>query len=81
MRVFAVLAKSFPVVAGGNDEGRVEEGASLQPVKQAADLRVRLSDFAIVGNALRLGTPFGRRIVRRVRIVEVHPEEERTLRV
>ena len=68
VRQLAVLAERFAVIAGDDDD-RV---AAIDRREQARHLRVDVRDLAVVRLRIRR-----RRRVRRVRIVEMHPGEER----
>ena len=75
VRALAVVAKPFSVIARDDDERAVHLAMRAQPLEHARDLFVRERDLAIVRRARPRGEPRRRR-VRRVRIVEVNPDEE-----
>ena len=65
------------MVGDDGDEGAIEAAGPLQRRDQAADAGVDVGDLAVVGRRLEAGGERRRRIVRRVRVVQVHPAEER----
>jgi hypothetical protein len=65
MRPLAVLAEPFPVIGGNGDDGLLGNGGE-QLLQRGVDVR----DFSLVVVGERI-----RRIVRRVRIEEVNPDE------
>ena len=77
VRALAVIAEALAVVAHDDDHRAVEEVLRVELRDEAADLRVDERDLAVVrmpgvARLERLG-----RIVRGVRVVEMHPGEER----
>ena len=62
MRVLAVLAKTFAVIAGNRDDCLVDDAALAERVDDASDLRVGIGDFAIVGVAAGLRRELRRRL-------------------
>ncbi len=72
-----MLAERFPVIGGDDDHRAIQQPPLFESLEQAADLRIHEGDLADVGilsvcRSIRL-----RRIVRPVRIVQMHPQEER----
>jgi hypothetical protein len=75
-----VIAEPLAVIARHRDDrGRLGAGG-MQPDEQPRDLRIDERDLAVVGVAIRLLEERLRRIVGRVRIVEVDPRKERLRR-
>ena len=74
VRRLAVFAERLAVIGGDDDDRVVERVSGTKPVEQAAEHRVRIGDFGVVRRAAR--AIFGRCVVRRVRIEQVHPGEE-----
>ena len=75
MRPLAVIAEALAVIADDHDDGAVEQSAPLENVEQMADLRVDERDRAVVRVTVRVAIR-ERRLVRRVRVVEVQPRKE-----
>ncbi len=73
----AVIAEAFSVVPHDHDHGAVVQAEVLQRPEHARDLRIGEGDFAVVGVFLVLRCERLRRPVRRVRVVEMDPGEER----
>ena len=78
MRRLAVIAEPFAVITGDGDDRARGAARRIQPLQDAADLRVRERDFPVVRVSLGLLQELLWRIVRRVRVVEMDPREERT---
>src|SRR6266542_5586441 len=77
VRELAVIAESLTVIPGNDDDRPIALSRSIQPLEHARDLRVGERDLAVVGASARLCEELLRRIVRRMRIVEMNPREER----
>jgi hypothetical protein len=75
VRRLTVLVEAFTVIADHRDDGRRREAQPVQPIDEGTDLFVDEADLAIV-RAGKGGVGRGR-IVRVVRIVTIHPREER----
>ncbi len=75
--LLAVLAEALAVIGDDRDERAVEAAAALERRDQAADARVDVGDLAVVRRRLEAGGERRRRIVGRVRVVQMHPAEER----
>ena len=75
VRALAMVAQSFAVIAGNDDDGTSHQPARAERVEQARELRVGVCDLAVVR---RRGprAELGRRIVRGVGIVEVDPQKK-----
>ena len=80
VRALAVIAKPLAMIAGDGDDRAIRHPPGAQRVEQARELRIGIRDLAVVGRA-RARAELGRRGVRRVGIVEVHPHEECGLRI
>ena len=65
------------MVGDDGDERAIEAAGPLERRDQAADAGVDVGDLAVVRRRLEAGRERRRRIVRRVRVVEMHPAEER----
>jgi hypothetical protein len=78
VRGLAVLAEALSVVARDNHDLRATRVADRG--EQAGHLGIDVGDFSIVGHAARAGEMLSRWCIRHVRIVEVHPEEDRCRR-
>ena len=63
------------MIADDHDDRPVEQSAPLEDVEQLADLRVDVRDRSIVRVTVRVAIG-SRRLVRRVRVVEVQPRKE-----
>ena len=77
VRALSVFAEALAVVAEDHDERGAAGTRFGDGAKQAADFRVRVGDLPIVGNTSGARQGVGGRRVRRVRIVEMRPQEER----
>ena len=77
MGLFAVLAEAFAVIAAEHHERVGLLARGRQPRQNPADLRIGEGDFAVVSITARLFEKCLRRIIGRVRIVEMDPGEER----
>ena len=75
MRPLAVIAEALAVIADDHDDRAVEQSAPLEDVEQLADLRVDVRDRSLVRVTVRVAIG-SRRLVRRVRVVEVQPRKE-----
>ena len=80
VRDFSVLAERLPVIGKDGHHRVLLVARGAQPVEHAAELRIGVGDLAVVrpageGGPVRLG-----RVVRGMRVVEVHPDEERPVR-
>ena len=75
MRPLAVIAEALAVIADDHDDRAVEQSAPLENLEQMADLRVDERDRSVVRVAVRVAIG-SRRLVRRVRVVEVQPRKE-----
>ena len=76
MRALGVLAETLPVIADDRDNRLLEQASSLEESDQSPDLRIDERDFARVRPAREPRAVRLRRVVRRVRVVEMHPREE-----
>ena len=77
VRELAVIAEPFAVIAGHRHHGVLDLAGGAQPGQHARDLRVGEGDLAVVGVAAGFFQELLRRIVGRVRIVEMNPGKER----
>ncbi len=77
MGVLGMLAEAFPMIARDDDEEL--SLLSLQGRDQAPNLGVHVGDFAVVRSRGKLARERFGRLVLRVRVVVVDPEEERLL--
>ena len=77
VRVLAVLAERLAVVARDHDEGAVVQLPFAETREEAPDRRVDARDLAVVRILREALLVRGRRVVRVVRVVEVHPDEHR----
>ena len=76
MLLFAVLSQALAVVGRDDHQRAAPQPLALEEVEQAAELRVRIRHFSVVGPA-PVSLPIGlRRLVGRVGIVEVDPGKE-----
>jgi hypothetical protein len=76
VRLLAMIAEAFAVVAHDYDDRAIEEVVCVQVRDDAAHLRVGEGNLCIVRAAAQTGGVRFRRFVRRVRIVQVEPAEE-----
>ena len=76
----AVLAEALAVVREKDDHGPVVEAAGLQERDEPAEYRVRLRDLAVVRPRGVARLERLRRLVRRVRLVEVEKRERLSVR-
>ena len=67
-------AQALSVIADEDDEGALEQVASLEEAEHATDLRVHEYDGALI--PARPIRPAVGRVVGRVRVVEVQPSKE-----
>lgn len=74
----AVIAQRLAVVACNNHDGLIRSSTTVRRVQQTADLRISERNLANIRIVEHRPIRFGR-VVRPVRIVEVHPQEERRL--
>ena len=81
MRLLAVLAKALAMIAGHRHDSRCRRAARAENLDDPRDLRIRVGDLAVVRIAIRFFRIPGRRFVRRMGIVEVHPQKERRSRL
>ena len=70
MLIFTVIHQAFAVIGQKHDERTIVDAERFQLLNQSADDRVGLRDLAVI-----------RRVVRRVRLVDVKKEEERLRRI
>ena len=70
---FAVIVQSFAVIRYDGDDRLVEQSLRLKPREKPADQFVRICDFAVVWVRQSVRR---RRIVRRVRLVQVEEREQ-----
>src|SRR6202166_644670 len=73
--VFVMLAESFSVISHDNNHCSLIPSLFLEVSEEVTQCRIRVGNFSVVGPVL---VNFGvrrRRLVRIVRIVEVHPNE------
>ena len=73
----AVLAEALAVIGGDRDDRVREAPAALEAREQAAELLVHVGDLAVVGPRREARREGLRRLVGRVRVVVVDPQEER----
>ncbi len=76
---FLVLAEAFPMIGEEGDDRAVGQLLLVEPAHDAADQAVDPGDFAVVSSPAnsRVAAQIRfRRVVRRVRIVQVDPAEE-----
>jgi hypothetical protein len=76
VRPLSVLAQPLAVVAHDGNHGPIEQCVSVEEIDDTRDLRVDERDFGVVGMPRVLRVELRRRLVWRVRIVEVQPGEE-----
>src|SRR5258706_1731409 len=79
--LFAVFAKAFPVIASEHDSGVSIQAIRLEKSNKPAYLRVRKSNFAVVGTLSVFFAVGNWRPIRIVWVVEMHPEKEFVLPV
>ena len=48
VRLLAVLAERFPMVADDGDDGSIVEAAAIETHRQLADLRIGIGDLGVV---------------------------------
>ena len=75
VRVLAVLSKTFAVVRRGDDQRGIVESVSLQVFEHLSNGIIGIGNLSVVGIAEQ-SSKTRRRIVGRVRIVEVDPDKE-----
>ena len=76
VRQLVMIAESFAMIGHHEDHRVLVPAGGPERVEHAANLCVGERNLAIVGTSGKLLTVRRRRIVGRVRIVEVHPQEE-----
>jgi hypothetical protein len=74
--LLAVFAETFAVVGGQHDQCPIEFARRAQGIDQPSELPVRVGDFGVVA-ARTGGADPARRLVRLVRIEQMHPREKR----
>ena len=74
-----MFTEAFAVVASDGDDRRARQPARAERLDEPSDLRVRVRNFPIVRIAAGPGQKLRGRLVRRMRIVEVHPHEKRSV--
>ena len=75
----AVIAKTFSVIGDRDDERAIETALTLEQRDQPRHARVHIGDFAVVRPRAIRRVEGRRRGVRRVRVVQVDPGEERLI--
>jgi hypothetical protein len=78
VRPLAVIAESLAMVAGHHDDRPALERDRVQPLQHSGHLRIGVGDLGVVAGS-RVDGDARRRIVGRVGIVEVEPDEEWSL--
>ena len=73
----AMLAEPLAVVGGDDHQGAVEDAGLSQAGEEPAQLRVHVGDLPVVGARSEAVGERSRRLVGRVRVEQVGPEEER----
>src|SRR5258708_38322129 len=73
--VFVVLAESFSVISHDNDHCSLVPALFLEVDKEVTQRRIRVGNFSVVEPVLVNVGKRWRRLVRIVRIVEVHPNK------
>ena len=76
----AVLAEALAVVGGHEHERARERPLLFERAQEPRDLRVHERDLAVVGRGAEPLGQLAGRLVGRVRVVVVHPQEERARR-
>ena len=79
VRVLTVRPQRLAVIRHHRNQGFVVETVLAQRVQQFADAGVRISDFSVVGLRGVAFLEWRRRIVGVMRIVQMHPQEERPI--
>src|SRR6185503_2039337 len=74
--LLAVLTEALAVIGDDGDDGAVEARVAFERGDQPADAGVDVGDLAVVRRCLEARVEWRRWLVRRVRVVEVHPGEE-----
>ncbi len=77
MLFFAVIANPFAVIGHHRDQRAIELSRLLEGGDQPRNAAVDVCDFAVVRRGTEPRFERSRRIVRRVRVVEMNPGEER----
>ena len=76
MGAFAVLAKALPMVRRDEHDRAAGLAPDLERLQQTPELTVHECDFSVIGRlTVPIGQVGGRRLVRRVRIVVMDPQE------
>src|SRR5258708_40240741 len=76
VRLFAMLSQAFTVVAAQHDHRVLINPFLFQEPEKPADLFIRESDLAVVRLRRVVATVRLGRTIRKVRVVEMHPEEK-----
>ena len=76
MRVLAVVAQTFAMIAGNHDDRHGQHAPFPDRLDEARDLCVGVRHFAVVGVATGFPAEIVWRVVGRVRVVEMHPQKE-----
>ena len=71
-----VLAQALAVIAGENDKWVLGNALIFQKANQASNLRVGKCNFSVIEAVFILFAVRCGRAIRKVRIVQVHPEEK-----
>jgi hypothetical protein len=76
--VLAVVAKAFSVVRRGDDQRRVPQPGTVEPLEEPPHLSVGVSHLSVVRTLREALAPGGGRLVGVVGIEDVDPEKEAT---
>src|SRR5262249_23950512 len=78
--LLTMLAERFAVIAQYCDRRTVVELSAFQPCNQASEFMVGVGNFSVIEMVAILRAIGLRRIIGAVRVVEMEPKEERTMR-
>ena len=76
-----MLAQAFAMVAAEHNQRVLIQTLFLQKTQQAAQLLIRKGDFAVIGLSRVFPAVRLRRTIGKMRIIQMHPQEELLLRV
>src|SRR6266566_2278391 len=76
MRVFSMRAERFAVICHHRDQRLIVKPMLLECIKQLAYARVRVCNLTVIGLGCVVLFIGRRRIVRVMRIIEMHPQEK-----
>src|ERR1700726_3374953 len=81
MRLFSMLSQALTVIAAKHDQRVLINSFFFQKTEQPPHLFIRKSNFAVVRLCRILAAVRLRRMVRKMRIIEMHPQEKLLLRI